>query len=451
MIVSFSVSNFRSFEEEETLNLVASTRIPNDHTEHLVAIPSSKETVLRSAVIYGANGAGKSNFFMALEYFQDMLTNPVNKNTGTKRQAFRFGDEQNKSSLFDLQFITDGILYRLGFKVDDQRIVEEWFVRIEGSREIVLYERITDNEGNVKIEIKNDSNDKLKALATVGGPQNQTFLATIRTNLENKDYSDDIRRALLWIVEDLVLISPTSQFYSLGNELNKNPGFKQFASDFLKSSSTGIDGLEIDRQEISEEQLKTILSENEYALIRNKIETQGFAAYNFGEGEIVAEKGFPNRYYSLTIKAKHEHETGKNIPLNLSEESDGTKRLLNLIPALHFLGKKWTVFVIDEIDRSLHPLLTIKFIQFFLAACGIKNSQIIITTHESNLLDLDIWRRDEIWFTEKNEHGATKLYSLADFKVRTDLKINKHYLQGRFGAIPFLGNIDGLLEKECNS
>ena len=136
------------------------------------------------------------------------------------------------------------------------------------------------------------------------------------------------------------------------------------------------------------------------------------------------------------------------IQLELDDESDGTRRLLNLLPALHHLRTNSAVYFIDEIDRSMHPELVWKFLEFFLKSCEGGQRQIIVTTHESNLLDLDLLRRDEIWFAEKNQSGATQLYSMTDFNVRKDLEISKHYLQGRFGAIPFLGNLDRLLE-EC--
>ena len=113
--------------------------------------------------------------------------------------------------------------------------------------------------------------------------------------------------------------------------------------------------------------------------------------------------------------------------------------------------KQTAVFFIDEIDRSLHPILVWNFLDFFLKSCEGEQRQIIVTTHESNLLDLDLLRRDEIWFAEKNQEGATHLYSLADFKVRKDLEIRKHYLHGRFGAVPFLGNLDRLLEQQDKS
>jgi AAA15 family ATPase/GTPase len=129
------------------------------------------------------------------------------------------------------------------------------------------------------------------------------------------------------------------------------------------------------------------------------------------------------------------------VPLDLTEESDGTRRLLNLIP-------RSTTLFIDEVDRSLHPMLVWKFLEFFLRWCAGCRGQIIVTTHESNLLDLDLLRRDEIWFAEKDQTAAMRLYSMADFKVRKDHEIRKHYLQGRFGAVPFLGNMDRLLEEK---
>jgi hypothetical protein len=118
---------------------------------------------------------------------------------------------------------------------------------------------------------------------------------------------------------------------------------------------------------------------------------------------------------------------------------------------LHQPEKQTAVYFIDEIDRSLHPILVWNFLDFFLKSREGSQHQIIVTTHESNLLDLDLLRRDEIWFVEKNQEGATRLYSLADFKVRKDLEIRKHYLQGRFGAVPFLGNLDRLLEPQDKS
>ena len=163
--------------------------------------------------------------------------------------------------------------------------------------------------------------------------------------------------------------------------------------------------------------------------------------------ELVFEKDENGDICALNVQAFHEIENNRSFLLDIDDESDGTRRLLQLIPALHNDEEQNRVYIIDEIDRSMHPLLVWSFLQFFLNLSG--NNQLIVTTHESNLLDLELLRRDEIWFVEKNNTSlSSELYPLTDFKVRTDLEIRKHYLQGRFGAIPFLGNINRLADSE---
>lgn len=448
MIVSFSVENFRSFAAEETLNLVASNKITGLET-HSVPIPGSSEHLLRTAVLYGANGAGKSNLFKALAYVRNLALNTRDKKSGTGREPFRLGEDAEKPSSFDLCFIAGDKLYRYGFKVDDHRIVEEWLVRKEGNREKELFERVTDQKGKVVIETKGIKRTKLAALATVGGPPNQTFLATIRAMLSASDCGDDLARVLGWFEHTLTLIRPDQPFIPLGQFLAQDKEFLQFAGEFLKASSTGVDHLNVVKKELTEDQLRSLLPEDFVSDMFNDLEEEGVAVIGLGEGsEVIVEHASEDHYFHITIQAAHEHKAGRVISLKLSEESDGTQRLLQLIPALHHLRTCGGVYVIDEIDRSMHPMLTWKFLEFFLKCCEGEQRQIIVTTHESNLLDLDLLRRDEIWFAEKDNAGATKIYSLAEFKIRKDLEVRKHYLQGRFGAVPFLGSLDRLLEGE---
>jgi hypothetical protein len=144
------------------------------------------------------------------------------------------------------------------------------------------------------------------------------------------------------------------------------------------------------------------------------------------------------------VITKHLNNQGESIEFDFSEESDGTKRLMDFLPIFDAMLKEDATFIIDEIDRSLHPSL-LKTLMTKIMADGTTKGQLIFTTHESNLLDLDIFRPDEIWFAEKNRQtGNTELYSLNEFRPRPDLNIQKGYLQGRFGAIPFLGNLENL-------
>lgn len=449
MIVSFSVENFRSFAAEETFSLVASNRFTGHLEDHAVPIPGSDEKVLRSAVLYGANGAGKSNLFKALSYVETMVLHPREKNSGTGREAFRFGDQQDQPSSFDLRFVAGDKLYRFGFKVDDQRITEEWLVWVDGGREREIYERITDPTGKVTIEAKGlkAAGEKLEALATVGGPQNQTFLATVRATLNSSDSGEDLLNVLSWFEHQLRLVKPNSSFLWLGHFLAQDVGFLDFASEFLKSVSTGVDHLEVRKEVITEDQLRVLIPDDRLSSVLKDLQ-EGRVVRLGGDREIFVERTGENRFYLLTIQSAHQHQAGQPVPLELSEESDGTRRLLHLIPALHRLRTSEGVFFVDEIDRSMHPMLVWKFLEFFFKSCKGAQRQLLVTTHESNLLDLSLLRRDEIWFAEKDQSGATKLYSLADFKVRKDLEIRKHYLQGRFGAVPFLGNLDRLLADE---
>lgn len=452
MIVTFSIENFRSFKEEETFSLVSSNRFSGSHKNHLVPIPKSESKVLRAGVIYGANGAGKSNFFKALAYLRSMAIKGRAKGKGTGREAFRLGDGAQTSSSFDLQFIVKEKLFRFGLILDDDRIIEEWLLVVEGNREKPVYERTTDPSGNVSIIAKGleKTDKKLAALVTVGGTKEQSFLATVRATLEKEDYGEIIGEVIQWFEHGLTFIGPDSTFLPLGHILSSDSNFQTFASEFLRSSSTGVDDIDVAKKSISEDQLKVMLPAKLFSKVTADASQGSPVIVKLDEGrEVLIEKTRENQYYLLTIQSVHRRERDSPVNFDFSEESDGTRRLLNLLPALHRLHTEGGVFIIDEVERSMHPLLIFKFMQFFLSGCGGKRRQLIVTTHDSNLLDQDLLRRDEIWFAEKNAQGATKLYPLSDFQPRNDLKLDKHYLQGRFGAVPFLGDMDLLMEKEA--
>lgn len=452
MLVSFAVSNFRSFLKEQQFSLVASKRLGLAHPTHAVPIPrSDDERVLRAAVLYGANGAGKSNLFRALSFLKNIVLEPRSANSGTGREAFRFSDN-NATTDFDIQFIAEDKLYRLGLKLSDSQVSEEWLVEITGSREKIIYERSTNMQGAVTVEAPslNPESKRLKALATVGGPENQSFLATIRATLKPADISKDLNAVLDWFDNGLTLVAPDEGFAPLGTMLAHEPEFLTFASNFLKAASTGIDSLHVIKSEITEDEVKRLLPKNVLAEVhKGFLENKAVNATLINQDEnleIFLEKTPEDHFYKISVQASHKNDSNKIAHLELSEESDGTQRLLSLLPALHQLKNKNAVFVIDEIDRSLHPKLSYDFLNFFLESCTSGHQQIIVTTHECNLLDLDLLRRDEIWFAEKDYNGETHLTSLSDFKVRNDLDVRKHYMEGRFGGVPFLGNLQRLLE-----
>ena len=272
-------------------------------------------------------------------------------------------------------------------------------------------------------------------------------MATVQATLEAAEIGEELGAILNWFDNELILIGPEERLASMGQSFTADSELLTFAGLFLKNASTGVDHLTLAETEVTEDELRALLPEAMFAEIFHDRQKKGNekTVVRLGEGnELVIDRTNGNHYYRMRIEAAHQHKDGQIVQLALQEEFDGTRRLLHLIPALHHSRSGSATFFIDEIDRSLHPMLVRNFLESFLTTGAKGAGQLIVTTHESNLLDQDLPRRDEIWFAEKDEKAATHLYSLMDFKVRNDLEIRKHYLQGRFGAVPFFGNLAGL-------
>jgi len=456
MLLSFSVENFRSFKDEQTLSLIASKRLgTSNHSRQCVGVPGTEESALRVAAVYGANGAGKTNLVKALILLKRLVLHGTPPGRRISYEPFLLDQEtQSKPSCFELQILEQGRVFRYGFCCDGERIHEEWLSFYEGKKERSVFSRTSSPEGAVKVELGPAPTDavtppRLIALAEVGARPNQLFLTEV-VNLDNAESQGLLcRQVINWFSSTLSIIEAGSSYMMLAETIATDEAFADFAGQFLDEASTGITGLKVKTRELARSQASKVPSEVWDKLFEN-----------LAEGEMVVSPGpdgeslFVDGSNKDVIKIRQItalHETQQGItPLPLHEESDGSQRLLNLLPALFSLKSDGGVFVIDEIERSMHPILARKFIEFFLKGFRNRNSQAIFTTHESTLLDQEILRRDGIWFAEKNESGATHIYSLAEFNVRNDLRIDKGYLQGRFGAIPFLGGIDHLIEAETH-
>ena len=434
--------------------MVASPRLAGHHAGHCSPVPGSEHQTLPLAILYGANGSGKSNLVKAIQFAAQLILAGTGPREKIPRQPFLLDREtQAKPSGFEFRILADGRVFSYGFTLTETEIATEWLSVLAGEQEEPLFERQTDPGGTALIEIgaalKNPEAgaEKIIALAEVGVRRNQLFLAGIRESVDAANFGGLIRPAAQWFEQQLVIVFPETRFAGLADLLAKNPAFSEFAGKFLSEASTGVRQLKVETVEAQIDGGAGFPS----SLLSNLIErtaTGGTVAFQAQGGkEVLLEKGEGSQVRLRTIQAEHATGGGDQIALPFEEESDGTRRLTHLLPALFHLQNQPKVYVIDELDRSLHPLLSKKFLEFFLWSCNRHPSQLILTTHESNLLDLDLLRRDEIWFAEKGAEGSTSLYSLSDFQVRQDLKIQKGYLQGRFGAIPFLGNLEQLFRE----
>jgi len=448
MLINFSVENFRSFGAEQTLNLVAG-KAQKGHEEHCVPISQTGQRVLRAGIIYGANAAGKSNLVGAIDFAQALIVHGAGPMKRIALNQFRFTDEEPKPSSFEFRFLVDNQVFVYGFDVTADEVTAEWLEATnEKGRETEIFQRTGQEISIGDLRKFGDagavSAEALKALKLLGTRPNQLLLNKI-VDLDAERRGELLHRVVWWLTDCLTVIEPEASFAPMLEYLADNEDFRHFAAKFLSSVGTGIGELNVEQTEINADKLPKPVVESLQSV--NEVEAIAVA---FGSGmSLYLKPDDPSTVIRRNLAA--EHVVGdSSFALSFAEESDGTQRFLHLLPALYHLKNSCKVFVIDELDRSLHPLLSHALLKFFVEVCPGACQQLIVTTHETYLLDLDLLRRDEIWFAEKDERQQTQLFSLVDMGVRKDLRLEKSYLQGRFGGIPFIGGTDRLKDLvEC--
>lgn len=408
MILEFSVKNFLSFKEKVTFSMIANSNKGLD--DNYIEIDGNK--VLKSAAIYGANASGKSNLFEILARVVSMLrsSNSFDINAKLPLIPFKFDkDSVNKPSEFEIKFILDETRYVYGFIADKDKIYDEYLYYYPNGRETKIFDRTNINEYSYT-----QKDEKILREIEDKNAQNKFFLATA-TNWN----FDKTKAAYDFLTNG---IEPCNDLRLLKNMAYKayeaNPDhLKDFAIDFLQKADFNIEDYQI-----------------------SKVEMPGELLANMPE--FIADK---LKSYQVLFK----HKNSDNF-LSMKEESLGTQMIFAFIPFLAAGLKNKKVLIIDELDKSLHPFLVQYIVEIFNDAEINKNgSQLIFNTHDTNLLDLNILRRDQIWFTEKNkETGESDLYPLSDFSVRKQENVEKGYLLGRYGAVPFIKNDFNLWEEE---
>ncbi|TBX64400.1 ATP-binding protein [Flavobacterium silvisoli] len=439
MLIRFVVSNFLSFNEEKEFNMLAGSF--KTHKHHVYNL--GKIDVLKAAAIYGANGAGKSNLIKAVEFLQESVTNGYLLRSVNSKKFKLDKLNETKPISFEIEFSIEKKIYAYGVSFNNITVVEEWLyesgINVEDK---MIFERKTLKSGksSIKIADKYKRTQRQKLLIEL---MESNLLKSGELLLGKSDELNikEITASRFVIEKQIIVIHPGSKFQNLVPALTSSNRFNNFANGMLETFDTGVAELDIENIDIDkyfgdedESTKKEVIQdiENGHNVLLNT-ETGGVL--------ITKEKG---KYIVKKVISKHLNNEGKKVSFDLTEESDGTQRLLDFIPAFDGILNTEVCFIIDEIDQSLHPALLKSLVQKIMSN---KNTigQLVFTTHESNLLDLDIFRQDEIWFSEKSKNsGSTQLYSLSEFKPRYDLDIRKGYLKGRFGAIPFLAHLEDL-------
>ena len=450
MLIRFVVSNFLSFAEETEFNmLTGSVRRKKDHVYKFGDLE-----LLKTAAIYGANGAGKSNLVKAIGLLQKIVTTGE-WNYFTDIQTFRLNPEYaEKPTSFEIEFIMEGKSYSYGLSVFQNVIVEEWlYLTNFGKEDVLVFSRTTNQKEITKIEVNDkyfqSAEDKLriKLYEEELLPNDKPLIKQLA---EARQGFEEVKAVVKWFSLHLMVIVPSAKSSSMIDFFTVEH-FMEFTNDFVKLLNTGISNIlietyliddffgENDKEEANRVK-KAVLAQEKKQGIALRLTNNNFE-------ELMAMQEGDNNVVIKRLIAKHENKEGQSFDFLLIEESDGTKRLLELSPLFYTYWYFPFTIIIDEMERSIHPYL-LKTLLSKLIDNQKTKGQLILTTHESHLLDQEIFRQDEIWFTQKDKSGATNLYPLSDFNIRYDLDIRKGYLNGRFGAIPFLADLEKLNWKD---
>lgn len=454
MLIRFSIENFKSFNDSQELVMIPAKKLKTNK-EHVISL--DKISVLRNATIYGANASGKTNIIEAIRFAKHVITKKIPMEA-SKMYCRVLTENQEKETKFEFEIFKNNRFYAYGFSIlmHEQIIKSEWLYELLPGKESqkMLFERETDiSRLELGESIKLDEVDNMRFKTyKLDFEDNKTGLFIDEMNRNKKMNKDSkltfFRDVFEWFEEDLITILPDQPITDF--EYFYGDGGSEKINEIIELFDTGISKVKI--EEISVADLKnkipSKLAEDIMQSFKNKLEKSvdgmktmmslrtDTAFYNI--------KGAKGEEPAITtIMLEHGNAFSD---FEFSEESDGTRRLFDLWDIL-ISNEKNKVYVIDELERSLHPKLTYKFLELFFDILKENNTQLIFTTHESTIMDQELLRRDEIWFVERNKDNISHLYSLDRFKERYDKKLSKAYLEGRYGAVPVLKKFSSTQDK----
>ncbi len=442
MLLRVSVSNILSFNELTEFNMLTGDVRRFDH--HVKNIKGTE--VLKFGLLYGANAAGKSNLIKAIEIFANSFSDGEIDFDEDLRH--RFSADSVKTSSIELEFMVDEKVYIYGIDFNSSTIMNEYlyYSGLGKKEDKLILEKTTDDLGVVKLELSkkfqagNQSKFILSLITKKVIKKNELLISKIK-DFELLTLNKELAPVHKWF-DKLNIIYPQSKPLTFLYTLDNSNEFLEFSNELLSTIDVGIDRLEIE-----EFSLKEYFGENDKHTIKeiqdqlDEQELDSFIPYKLDVLILNENK----RVKVRVLKIVHSGGNDMEVKFSYKEESDGTKRLIEYLSMLYALtiDKSDRVYIIDEIERSVHPYLLKKLLKKLTSNRDI-SGQLIFSTHESNLMDQELFRTDEIWLTEKNERGETTFSPLSNYKLRTDLDLKKGYLNGRFGAIPILANFEDL-------
>lgn len=426
MLIEFSVTNFRCFREKQTFTMCATK---DNNLENANLIPFNSKKYAKIAVLYGANASGKTAFFDALDFVKSFINNSnyMMEKSLIPITPYAF-DEKSKSSLstFELVFVKNDIKYHYSFSCDRRAVYSERLDKYENGKPKLVFERTEKNH------YKFNSFHELESVKDKN-TDNKLFLCTAATwNIEV------VKPVVEFLMNDLVVTTNIASsredddMISDIEQLIEQDSFDEYKKFCLRL--LGIGDFSISDFDVKIETAEIDSMPEEFKTFINAVKALRLPSYFIGNE---LKRMRLTTVHKISDADGHHHDG----LLSFTAESLGTRALFKLAPVLFDTLKHGKVLVVDEIDRSLHPLLVKYIVSLFVSEANKSNAQLICNTHDTNLLDLDLLRRDEIWFVERNPgNGVSEIYPLTDFSPRQNENIEKGYLLGRYGAIPFIRN-----------
>ena len=445
MLLRFSVENFLSFDKNVEFSMFpGKVRTKENHLIH-----SKNMNILRFSALYGANAAGKSNLVTAMAFSQSIIMRGVEWSSKDKYFKLKKSNKDKKTS-FEYEIFINKKCYAYGFNINlaEKKIIGEWLYEVREKDDKLIFERDLENK-TFKSEIRfdEDINKKRFEIYSEDNRFNEKILLLSELNRNKEEIYkstsefDIFKDVYEWFKKILDINYANAPITNFQYFLKGDTEFNQNITKILDMFGTGITGFKLINSRIEDIRLpKEALDDVIKKIKEGKKSVINIRTHNEFHNIKILEDD------NVEIKTIVFEHGNLGCEFFFEDESDGTRRLLDLIEVL--INSENKVFIIDEIDRSLHPNLTYKFIELFLNFSVNVNSQLIITTHEDRVLDLNLLRRDEVWFAEKNDDGATNLYSLENYQPRFDKKTCKAYLEGRYGGIPKFKAIDFEIFKE---
>lgn len=417
MLVYFKVENYRSIKEPVVINFTA-TSLSEHQDSNLIEAKKSK--LLKSVLLYGPNASGKSKIIEAFITYRNLILESAGYNSTNTIDSivpFRLNTSTlHAPSSFEAEFIIKQKKYRYGFEASRNAVSKEWLFEIKATTETVLFLRI-----GQQFEIAHKKFPNAEGLETRSKP-NVLFLSV--ADQWNAPVAKEIYK---WFNEIYIVHGLLDQKHKkLTNDLLQSDNHKQIINSIIQQADLGIKGVEVVR--FSEEEKDIIMKKSPGKYKTGEYLSDLFDDLVFTIHEVLDDNGNPNGFEPFEMEL---------------DESEGTKKFYNILGTMISAVENGQLIVIDELDARLHSLMTKAIIRFFNSETANSGSQLFAVSHDVSVVDRELLRRDQIYIVDKDKFAATKVVNLAEFKiVRKDTPFSKNYLEGKYGGIPFIENLE---------